>query len=542
MASSALDQTARLRVEPELQAFLPELTEQELSQLEKNLLADPGRVVLTLWLEKNVLLDGHHRYLICRKHHLDYEVHTISLPDMDTAKLWMIREHRGRRNFTDEQRSYFRGTEYELAKKLEGRPPNGNHRAASPDQQYSTKEEETYRRGKQYEGGSPKKKLDQTDPVSTSQRIAKQHSVGEATVRRDAQFTRAVDAIAGAAGNGARKAILSRDVKMTRQDVQKLGEIAKAQPQAAKNVLVQIKSAAKPEQVKRIVQEASRQLPKRPANGELFPDARLEKTIETLKLKGGDGFIIRNPNSEPIFNKTNEMVDWASWTWNPLTGCWHNCDYCYARAIANDERMAEAYPKQFEPCFHEARLKAPANTPFPKVLERPQDRNVFTCSMADLFGKWVPDEWIARVFEQVSQYQQWNFLFLTKFPQRLRSVCDDLLKGFPSNAWVGTTVDSQARVKTAQEAFRGLRAKVRWLSVEPMQERLTFTDMTMFDWLVAGGKSASSFNGTPEFQPEWEWVEHLLNQARAAELKIYFKENLKTMPKEVPWGDERRKR
>ncbi|MGA7312641.1 MAG: DUF5131 family protein [Silvibacterium sp.] len=177
---------------------------------------------------------------------------------------------------------------------------------------------------------------------------------------------------------------------------------------------------------------------------------------------------------------------------------------------------------------------------FPKVIKRPQDRNVFTCSMADLFGKWVPDEWIARVFEQVSRYQRWNFLFLTKFPQRLRSVCDDLLKGFPDNAWVGCTVDSQARVKTAQEAFTGLRAKVRWLSVEPMQERLTFNDMSMFHWLVVGGKSASSFNGTPEFQPELEWVEDLFKQARAANLTIYCKENLRVAdlsmrPREVPW-------
>jgi protein gp37 len=67
-----------------------------------------------------------------------------------------------------------------------------------------------------------------------------------------------------------------------------------------------------------------------------------------------------------------------------------------------------------------------------------------------------------------------------------------------------------------------------------MQERLTFKDMSMFHWLVVGGKSASSFNNTPEGQPEWEWVEHLLQQARKAGLKIYFKENLKIKPKEVP--------
>lgn len=276
-------------------------------------------------------------------------------------------------------------------------------------------------------------------------------------------------------------------------------------------------------------------------NNELFPQLlQAEQTIETVQLKGGIGYIVHNgPRS--VFNETNEMVDWASWTWNPVTGCWHGCPYCYAREIANKPRMAKVYPHRFEPTFYEARLKASANTSFPNVIRRPQDRNVFVCSMADLFGKWVPDEWIMQVFEQVRRYPKWNYLFLTKFPQRLRSVCDDLLHGFPDNSWVGCTVDGQARVKTAQEAFKGLRAKVRWLSVEPMLERLNFTELTIFDLLAIGGQSASKYNGTPEFQPEREWVEDLFRQARAANLQIYCKANLRVeglsmRPKELPWN------
>ena len=32
-------------------------------------------------------------------------------------------------------------------------------------------------------------------------------------------------------------------------------------------------------------------------------------------------------------NKTK--IDWCDSTWNPVTGCLHGCEYCYARGIAN---------------------------------------------------------------------------------------------------------------------------------------------------------------------------------------------------------------
>lgn len=42
-------------------------------------------------------------------------------------------------------------------------------------------------------------------------------------------------------------------------------------------------------------------------------------------------------NVEPVkpqtFNQVNDNIGWAKWSWNPVTGCLHNCDYCYARDI-----------------------------------------------------------------------------------------------------------------------------------------------------------------------------------------------------------------
>jgi protein gp37 len=225
--------------------------------------------------------------------------------------------------------------------------------------------------------------------------------------------------------------------------------------------------------------------------------------------------------SAPTLNRTNDNIEWAKWSWNPVVGCKHDCMYCYARDIAN------RFYENFEPRFYPERLMSP------KITSVPQDaaediglKTVFVCSMADLFGEWVPQEWIDSVLDVVRGTPKWNFLFLTKNPKRLVGL------EWPKNAWVGTTVDVQARVKAAEDAFRAIKAEVKFLSCEPMQERLTFSDLSMFDWVIIGGRSRNS--KLPEFQPKWEWVEDLLSQARKDSLRVYFKPNLTVRPREYP--------
>jgi protein gp37 len=243
--------------------------------------------------------------------------------------------------------------------------------------------------------------------------------------------------------------------------------------------------------------------------GELSEDERARR----LETSGNATF-----NSQDTDN-----IEWALWSWNPVTGCLHNCSYCYARDIAN-----RFYAQKFEPSIVPGRLSAPANTRRPDLanvsdpVRRIGLRNVFVCSMADLFGKWVPAEWINAVLNQAWENPQWTFLFLTKFPVRMAEF------EFPPNTWIGTTVDSQYAVERAESAFRKVRAGgyegVAWLSCEPMMERLTFSSLDMFDWVVVGGSSRSS--QTQEFRPPFEWIVHLWQQAKAHDLPVYMKTNL----------------
>jgi protein gp37 len=222
------------------------------------------------------------------------------------------------------------------------------------------------------------------------------------------------------------------------------------------------------------------------------------------------------------FNKQDTtFIEWAQFSWNPVVGCEHNCPYCYARDIAEkqDEQSRVIFPVGFQPMIRPSMLLAPRHMRVPKdAATDARFRNVFTCSMADLFGRWVPEAWITAVLREIRTASQWNFLCLTKFPKRITQF------ELPPNAWMGTTVDLQARVKAAEDAFAHITAGVRWLSLEPLLEPLRFQHLERFDWIVIGGASKST--QTPEWHPPFAWIEDLVRQARDAGCKVYFKTNL----------------
>lgn len=233
-------------------------------------------------------------------------------------------------------------------------------------------------------------------------------------------------------------------------------------------------------------------------------------------------------DSKSVFNESNDNIEWSIWTWNPVTGCKHGCDYCYAEGIAN-----RFYAQKFEPTFYENRLSAPLNSKIPeKYNNHPGKQNVFVCSMADLFGDWVDESWINRVLEVCEKTPQWNYLFLTKNPKRL------LDYSFPKNSWVGTTVDIKARLKHALEIMPQVDAPIKFISFEPLLEDMGEPNLSFIDWIIIGGQSGDTSRGIPPKQPKWKWVESLLMAARKADVKVYFKPNLLVRPKEYPEIEE----
>lgn len=222
----------------------------------------------------------------------------------------------------------------------------------------------------------------------------------------------------------------------------------------------------------------------------------------------------RRAPKQGMYVHSGDIIEFARWSWNPITACRYNFPYCEARGRASD--FCE---QSFIPSLIPAQLGVPAAFPVPaRIAHDTSSRCVFVCSTIDVFGKCVPKPWIRAVLQVVTENPQWNFLFVSRSPKRLAEFT------FPPNAWVGTIVDCQARVKAAETAFRKTHATIKWLLCEPLLEPLEFTDLSIVDWLVIGGRSETK--ELPAWYPPCEWVEALVAAAEAANCKVWEKTNL----------------
>lgn len=257
-------------------------------------------------------------------------------------------------------------------------------------------------------------------------------------------------------------------------------------------------------------------------------------------------------------------IDWCDSTWNPVTGCLHDCEYCYARSLAkryggydHDEDGKPVgvdiaigvqelgrpkhimrqnglhkapYPWYFLPTLHRYRLDQPSQWSEP--------RNIFVCSMADLFGDWVPDEWIKAVFEACEKAPQHRYMFLTKNPSRYMHLIDKgILPENQPNFWLGSSVTSP------EMEFFWSDAANTFVSIEPMLapfEKVNSSGVIpacYTDWIIVGAETGNRKN---KVVPKKVWIMELVECANLAGKPIFMKESLRKMMgddflQQFPW-------
>lgn len=98
-------------IKKEFKDLIPPLKQEEYDLLEQSLLEEGCRESLIHW--SGILVDGHNRREICKKHKIPYFLSEIEFESNDEAKLWIIKNQLGRRNISS---SFVR---VELALKME---------------------------------------------------------------------------------------------------------------------------------------------------------------------------------------------------------------------------------------------------------------------------------------------------------------------------------------------------------------------------------------------------------------------------------------
>lgn len=259
-------------------------------------------------------------------------------------------------------------------------------------------------------------------------------------------------------------------------------------------------------------------------------------------------------------------------TWNPTNGCsetGRECENCYAKHVTHRFRNSPRFRGltlvndtgvvwSGELRLNEDRLAEPATWREPRV--------VFVDSMSDLFHDKVPDEFILRVWDAMTQNPKHIFQVLTKRAGRMRDFVNKYVDAgripCAPNVWLGVSVGVQKSDWRIQ-ALAETPAAVRFVSAEPLLEPLTLSRImpdglpawtcrkcrgkggwaghtvvrgieveqdadcgwcdgsgVALDWVIAGGESGP---GSGSF--DFDWARDLRDEARARGVRFYMKQS-----------------
>ncbi|HBL11091.1 MAG TPA: hypothetical protein DD379_06735 [Cyanobacteria bacterium UBA11162] len=210
---------------------------------------------------------------------------------------------------------------------------------------------------------------------------------------------------------------------------------------------------------------------------------------------------------------TQSKIEWTEVTWNPLTGCTKispGCKNCYAERMAiRLQAMGQPnYRNGFQVTLHEQSLDLPLQWKKPKII--------FVNSMSDLFHHHVPDQFIKKVFEVMQKAHWHRFQVLTKRPDRILAMKDEL--NWLPNIWMGVSVEN-ADYTFRIDQLRQTGAKIKFLSLEPLLGPLYNLNLINIDWVIVGGESG------PKARPiEASWVIDIRNQCQRSEVPFFFKQ------------------
>jgi protein gp37 len=227
----------------------------------------------------------------------------------------------------------------------------------------------------------------------------------------------------------------------------------------------------------------------------------------------------------------NSHIEWTNHTFNPWWGCAKvspACKYCYAEKHA--ARWApgiwgEHHPRQLST---DAYWNAPIRWNKAAIANGSRER-VFCASMSDVYEDRADvNESRERLWTLIEETSALDWLLLTKRPQNILAMSPWGDKDWPSNVWVGTTVENQKYADERLPALLSVPAACRFLSCEPLLGSVDLSEWLgpkrgqkhhPIDWVIVGGES-----GPQARMMNPDWPRSLRDQCKKAGTSFHFKQ------------------
>ena len=272
-------------------------------------------------------------------------------------------------------------------------------------------------------------------------------------------------------------------------------------------------------------------------------------------------------------------IQWTNYTFNPWMGCTKvspGCAHCYAETLI-DIRWGKAKWGKGQPRVRTSKanwnLPAKWNRAAADEIaewgkhsdlhgghahyDKPKRPMVFCASLADWLDDEVPIEWLADLLKLIHDTPHLTWQLLTKRPGNFKSrliqaaqnsswadpmdVADKIAawangERIWHNVWLGTSVEDQAAADLRIPQLLSIPAKVRFLSVEPMLERIDFSKWIFWDhikdelgkhstveceidWVIIGGES-----GKKARRCDLDWIVCSVAQFLTAGVPVFVKQ------------------
>lgn len=224
-------------------------------------------------------------------------------------------------------------------------------------------------------------------------------------------------------------------------------------------------------------------------------------------------------------------ISWTDASWNPWQGCTKvsaGCKNCY---MYRDKKRYGKDPTKV--------IRSSDRTFYaPLKWDLPEGSRIFVCSWSDFFHPEA-DQWRADAWKIIESLPQYNFLILTKRPERIfgclpEKYIENDAGGFdivytPKNVWLGVSVENQEMADKRIPLLREYRASVRFISVEPMLEEINLinpiettdilTENIPFNWVIFGGESG------PDHRPcDPAWIRSGVEQCQELGVRVFVKQ------------------